>query len=106
MLKFFVVLVRRKGLGEVEFRRYFRDVHGPLAEALPGLRRYVQNVVAEDPKRRRPGWDGVAELWFDDRAAMEAAWDSPEGAAATADLDSFADLERTTWSVVEETVVG
>ena len=81
MLKVIVVLARKKDLGEAEFRRYFRDVHGPLAEALPGLRRYVQNVVAEDPKRSRPGWDGVAELWFDDRAAMEAAWASPEGAA-------------------------
>jgi hypothetical protein len=33
---------------------------------------------------------------------MEAAWAMPEGAASDADLPKFADLSRTTWSVVEE----
>jgi hypothetical protein len=33
---------------------------------------------------------------------MEAAWASPQGAASDADLPIFADLTRTTWSVVEE----
>jgi uncharacterized protein (TIGR02118 family) len=47
----------------------------------------------------------VVELYFDNREAMEAAWASPEGQAATADLDRFADLSRTAWSVVEERVV-
>jgi hypothetical protein len=36
---------------------------------------------------------------------MEAAWNSLEGQAATADLDIFADLSRTAWSIVEERVV-
>jgi hypothetical protein len=38
---------------------------------------------------------------------MEAAWASPEGAASDADLPAFADLKRTTWSVVDEiTLLG
>ena len=36
------------------------------------------------------------------RSAMEAAWATPQGAASDADLPAFADLSRTTWSVVEE----
>jgi hypothetical protein len=32
---------------------------------------------------------------------MEAAWASPEGKAATADLVEFADLTNTTWSLVD-----
>jgi hypothetical protein len=35
-------------------------------------------------------------------AAMEVAWADPEGAASDSDLPAFADLTRTTWSVVDE----
>lgn len=72
---------------------------------LPGLRKYVQNYVADDPKRKEPGWDAIIELWFEDRETMEAAWASPQGAASDADLPAFSDLSRTTWSVVEEVTV-
>ena len=33
---------RRPGMRPEEFSRYWREVHGPLALALPGMRRYVQ----------------------------------------------------------------
>jgi len=104
MLKFVVVLYRKPGTSRAEFRRYLEDVHGPRAEAIPGLRRYVQNHVAEDPSRADPGWDGLVELYWDDRDAMERGWSSPEGKRATADLEAFADLGRTTWSIVDEHV--
>jgi hypothetical protein len=29
-------------------------------------------------------WDGIAELWFDDRAALDAAWSSDVGRIALA----------------------
>jgi hypothetical protein len=32
---------------------------------------------------------------------MEAGWLSPEGIAATRDLEEFADLARSTWSIVD-----
>ena len=105
MLKFMVVLYKRPGLSSEEFRRHLQDVHGPLAKNLPGLRRYVQNFVHADPKRKLPEWDAVIELYFDDWQAMEAAWASPAGAASDSDLPAFADLTRTTWSVVEEVTV-
>jgi len=107
MLKFMVVVYRRPDLSPREFRRHFEEVHGPLAKKLPGLKKYVQNYVAADPERESPGWDAIVELYFEDLAAMEAAWDSPQGAASDADLPAFADMTRTTWSVVEEvTVLG
>jgi len=104
MVKFVVVLYRKRGASRAEFRRYLEHVHGPLAEAIPGLRRYVQNHVAEDASRAEPGWDGVVELYWDDRDAMERGWASPEGKRATADLEAFADLKRSTWSIVDEQV--
>ena len=102
MLKYMVVLYRRGGTTSTQFRKHLRDVHGPLARKLPGLRKYVQNYRAEDPKRNAPEWDAIVELYWDDRPAMEVAWASPEGAASDADLPLFVDMERTTWSVVEE----
>ena len=68
MLKFVVVLYRRPDLTPEQFHENLRNEHGPLAEALPGLRRYVQNHVEPDPSRPHPGWDAVIELFWDDRA--------------------------------------
>ena len=104
MVKFMVVLYKRPDLN-VGFEKYFLDVHGPMALKLPGLQRCVYNVVANDPRRKHPGWDAIAELYFEDWDSMEAAWASPEGEAATKDLEAFADLSRTTWSVVNETIL-
>ncbi len=106
MLKFVVVLYKRPDRSPAEFRSYFRDIHGPMVQKLPGLRKYIQNYVAADPKRKHPGWDGVAELYFDGWEALESAWASPEGKAATDDLAEFLDLERTTWSVVDEAIIA
>jgi len=102
MLKFMVVLYRRPDLTAAQFRRHLEAVHAPLAKALPGLKKYKQNHVCADPNRNPPGWDAIVELYFDNRESMEAAWASPQGAASDADLPAFADMSRTTWSVVEE----
>jgi len=105
MPKFMVVAYRRADLTPEQFRRHFEQVHGPLAKQLPGLKKYVQNFVCADSTRKSPGWDAIVELYFDDWATMEAAWASPQGAASDADLPNFADMTRTTWSVVEEVTV-
>lgn len=102
MLKFMVVIYRRADLTAAQFRDHLEQNHAPLARALPGLKKYRQNLVADDPKRKHPGWDAIVELYFESRQAMEAAWDSPQGIASDADLPLFVDLNRTTWSVVEE----
>ena len=104
MLKFLVVLYRRPDIPADRFHAVLRDEHGPMAERVPGLRRYVQNHVTKDPTREHPGWDAVVELYWDDRASMEAAWLTDEGRAATRHLAEFVDLERSTWSVVGEEI--
>jgi uncharacterized protein (TIGR02118 family) len=104
VLKFVVVLYRRPDLTPEEFHANLRGEHAALAQQLPGLRRYVQNHVAPDPKRKHPGWDAVVELYWDDWASMEAAWASPEGQRSTKHLEEFVDLTRATWSVVSEEI--
>lgn len=105
MLKFMVVLNRLAGTTSGQFRRYFKEIHEPLALSIPGLRKYVQNFALDDLKRNRPKWDAIIELYFDDRLSMESSWASAEGQAATADLAHFADIEQSSWSVVEEFVM-
>jgi uncharacterized protein (TIGR02118 family) len=104
MLKFVVVLYRRPDLPVERFREILRGEHARMAERIPGLRKYVQNHVEPDPNRRHPGWDAVVELYWDDWTSMETAWATPEGREATQHLQEFADLARSTWSVVAEEV--
>jgi uncharacterized protein (TIGR02118 family) len=104
MNKMIVVLYRRRDYTRQRFAAYLRDVHGPMAERLPGLVAYRQNHVVNDLARQDPGWDAVAELWWQTREAMEAAWRTPEGQTATDDLAEFVDLERTSWSIVDEQI--
>jgi hypothetical protein len=54
VVKFMVVLYRRQDLSESEFQTYLRDVHGPMAEAIPNLLHYTQNFVAHDRTRKHP----------------------------------------------------
>ena len=105
MLKLVVVVRRKDDWTYERFRDYFVRVHGPLAEKIPGLRRYKQNFPTRDLKCEPPAWDCVVELYFDNKDAMEIAWRTREGEAATADLEVFADVAQTTWSIVDERVV-
>jgi uncharacterized protein (TIGR02118 family) len=104
MCKMIVVLYRRPDFTRERFRLYLQDVHGALAERIPGLLAYRQNHVVDDPTRRDPGWDAVVELWWATREEMEAAWRTPEGQTSTDDLAEFTDVQRTSWSFVDEQI--
>ena len=72
------------------FDTHYKTHHIPLARALPGLRGYE---VSRGPVATPAGPSGfhmIATLRFDDMAAIQAAFASPEGQAAAADVASFA----------------
>jgi uncharacterized protein (TIGR02118 family) len=72
------------------FDRYYFSTHVPLAKKIPGLRRYE---VSNGPVAAPAGMSDVhlvAILQFDDVAAIQAAFASPAGQAAAADLQNFA----------------
>jgi uncharacterized protein (TIGR02118 family) len=86
-----------------EFSRYWFEVHGPIGRRIPGLRRLVQSHPLPYPADMgAPGFDGMAELWFDDPAALEAARHSPEWRASTLDEANFIDATRTAIFLTEE----
>jgi len=103
MIKLVYCITRRPGMTLEEFSRYWREVHGPIGRRIPGLRRLVQShPVPLPPDMALPGFDGMAELWFDDMAALEAARRSPEWRVSTADEANFIDAPRTALFLTEE----
>ncbi len=98
-----IYLIRRKpGMSRVDFHRYWREVHAAIAARIPGVRRYVQcHQVGVSEDDDRP-YDGAAEIWFDDMAALERAAASEEYAAARTDEARFIDLEHTALVLTEE----
>jgi uncharacterized protein (TIGR02118 family) len=72
-----------------EFDRHYRDVHIPLAKKLPGLRRYS---ISRNPVPVRGGepYYLVAELDWDDMAALRQAFESPVGLETARDVPKFA----------------
>lgn len=94
MLKMIALLTRKQGLSHDAFVRYWVEVHAPLAHGVPELRRYVQShIVGEQTRPDIPttevAVDGIAELWFDDRAALERAHASIEMRRLLADGATF-----------------
>ena len=85
MTKMVVVLHRKDGMSREEFRAYWRDVHGALGARMPGVRRYVQNHVVADGAP----FDGIAEMWFDSPADMQAAFTSEAAQEAARDVVNF-----------------
>jgi uncharacterized protein (TIGR02118 family) len=86
MVKAIFIASRIPGLGHREFFAHWKEHHGPLIAAVPGVRRYVQNhALLESYASGFVTHDGWAELWFDDLAALRAAQDTPEWAAVLAD---------------------
>ncbi|MGE0860600.1 MAG: EthD domain-containing protein [Gammaproteobacteria bacterium] len=107
MIKGIALVARKPGMDEAAFHRYWRDVHGPLALRIDALRRYVQSHRKALPV---PGfdhvpYDGVAEIWLDDLAAMDAfATDPSYVAGAKADEPKFLDMTKLEFLATTERV--
>ena len=71
------------------FNKHYFEVHIPLAEKLPGIRKYE---VSRGPVTTLAGGEAymVAILTFDSVAAIKAAFASEAGAACAADRRHFA----------------
>ena len=105
MIKVVGLLTRKAGLSHEQFVTHWHDIPGPLAHAVPGIRRYVQCHITGT--RTRPDIpetdveiDGIAELWYDDLASFQRAAATPEMKALTDDGALFIGQIKT--YVVEE----
>jgi uncharacterized protein (TIGR02118 family) len=108
MIKTISLLTRKPGMTHEQFMTHWVEIHAPLARAVPGLRRYVQSHILAEPTRpdiptTEVEVDGIAELWYDDRAAMDRAHASPEARILFADGALF--IGRIKAFVVDEKVM-
>ena len=71
------------------FEKHYREVHLPLASKMPGLKKCELSWVKGSPGGEAR-YHLLAEMYFEDKAALKAAMMSPEGAAAAKDLMGFA----------------
>lgn len=95
MIRITYLLRRKQGMSREDFQRYWREVHGPLvashAEHL-AIVRYVQvhtlsvAVDTGDRGEMLDPWDGVAELWFENRETLAAGLTDDAARAAGAEL--------------------
>lgn len=98
MIRITYLLRRRPDLSSEAFHDYWLHEHGPLvashARHINALR-YVQVHAVDDPVNdamaqarggMEPPYDGVAEVWFENRDSLLAALDTPAGQAAAAAL--------------------
>ena len=106
MIKLVYCITKNADLTDEEFFHYWENVHGPLGARIPHLRRLVQSHrlnVPGDP--HRSDYDGMAELWFDDKESLLAARQSPEWKASSEDEANFIDRNKVACFVSAEHVI-
>jgi len=104
MIKRLTLMTRRPGMSREAFADYWTNTHAPLLASHPAVKRLLINVTREylrfsvrnadpdDPLRstivtQTP--DGVVEIWFEDRASMEAMYQSDFSKQLVADAEHF-----------------
>jgi uncharacterized protein (TIGR02118 family) len=101
MQRVVIYLKRRPDLAQPPFFAWWLGQHRALAEQLPGLRRYIISLAAD---AQEGPFNGMAELWFDDLAAADAAFASLAGQAARADAEAHV-ARRERLNLTEHTII-
>jgi len=118
MIKVVYVVRRRPDVAPEEFRRYWRDEHGPLfrdrfARVLRA-RKYVQshtvaadvNALLAQTRGMRESFDGITEVWWDSMEDLLEGFSTPEGQEASRllaeDEARFIELAECSVFVTEE----
>lgn len=120
MIKLTFCLIRRPEFTREAFLDYWLNRHAPLVASVREplrIRRYVQlhslppgeGLDAAAVRGAPPGYDGVAQLWWDSAGDLAATGDDPEAAAAgrllLEDERRFIDLARSPLWWGEEHVI-
>jgi uncharacterized protein (TIGR02118 family) len=114
MVKVSVILKRKAGTSSEEFRRYWREVHGPLLLAQPTLMRHVHRYVQchsiADAFDGMPGisaqFDGIAELWGDNVDDVKRGLAEPAYVEVIRpDEEKFLDAPNCVMMVTEEVIM-
>ena len=78
MYKLLGILKRPEGMDYESFKKWWLEEHSLKVRQWPGLTEYRINLSTSGEQ----DFDGVAEVWFESREAMEAVFDTSEGQLA------------------------
>jgi uncharacterized protein (TIGR02118 family) len=100
-------IARKLGLSVEDFQRHWLEVHGPIAAALPGLRRHVQSHTRRSAYEagRVPAYDGAVLTWFDSTEVMQATEATQEYARVLADAKTFIAFDKVSSILTREHVI-
>jgi len=84
-----LVALYKKPADVEAFEKHYTEIHAPLARKMPGLRKLEISRMTGSPGGP-PKYYLMAELYFEDQAALMAGLGSDEGKAAAKDVMSFA----------------
>ncbi|SDX24009.1 conserved hypothetical protein [Marininema mesophilum] len=73
-----------------DFDKHYEETHTPLVEKMPGLKKLEVTRMQSAPMGGDAKYYMEAAMYFEDRAALDAAMGSPEGRAAAKDVMDFA----------------
>lgn len=86
-------------------RRYWSNVHGPLALDNRLIRRYLQDHWITPLNGDELVFHGNSEIWYDDEADYVATMESPEWATLVADGPNVFDYSTIVSGIVDEHVL-
>ncbi|MCL4540473.1 MAG: EthD family reductase [Bacteroidetes bacterium] len=84
-----LVALFKKPTDPTSFEEHYENVHLPLINKMPGMKRIEISKVTGAPMTQ-PQFYRMAEMYFDDQNALNTAIVSPEGMASAKDLMGFA----------------
>lgn len=86
-----LVVIYREPKDPAAFDAYYAATHVPLAQKIPGVKRFDVSTGPVTGPKGNTDVHLVATLYFGSLADLKAGLASPEGQAAAADLANFAD---------------
>lgn len=120
MIKLVYCLTRREDVDADEFYRYWLNDHGPLVKSVAaaiGALKYVQshtvlptsNALFRESRGLESPYDGITEVWWENKDALESGMASEQGQAAHAKLKEdeakFIDFSRSRVFMTEEHLI-
>jgi uncharacterized protein (TIGR02118 family) len=106
MLKACTLIRRKPGMSVEDFQAYWRTTHADVVKKMPQIRRYVQSHPLMGGYRKGElAYDGVAEVWVDDSAALREMAASAAYKAVEADEANFIDRPSMALILTDEHVI-